>query len=133
MKMTLDLIFSGQAFQWMPAQVSPNFVNNVIWTYESYKTEVLPDLHFLTESNREVMLMVDSLRETGGKSTEYWKEALKGIADREERVAKRFAITDKYYHFALRDTERLLIFLRLSYYDSESPRNPIVHYSGEVW
>lgn len=134
MKLTVDLIFSGQAFQWVPAELSVYFVNDILGAYYGYKEGALPDLHILTDATRDVMLKVDSHRETKGKYLDYWDGILKGMDDREERKTLRLAVTDKYYQLAFKDVERLLRLLRLSYVNSECPREHNFHYCGEeVW
>lgn len=133
MKLTNDLIYSGQAFPWVPDLLSFEFMNPILETYYSYEPGALPDLHVLTDATRAVILKVASHQETKGKNINYWSDFLKGMGDNEERRTRRYAITDPYYEFAFKDVERLLKFLNLSYYNSENPRGHISHFVGEVW
>lgn len=133
MTFKFDFIVSKQFFHWGPAQLSGEFVNEVLDTYYGYQSGVLPDLRALTDATREIMLKADSYRETKGKYFDYWEGILNGMEDKDEWKALKLSVSDRYYPMAFNDVERLLRLLRLSYVNSECPRKQLVHYAKEVW
>jgi hypothetical protein len=133
MRLTADIIYSGQAFPWVPDHLSFDFMNLIFNTYYGYKSGELPDLHVLTDATRDVILKVASHQETNGRNINYWSDVLKGMGDNEEKRTRKYAITDPYYEFAFRDVERLLRFLNLSYINSENPKKHVNHFVGQVW